>query len=67
MAGTTYTPNVTGKDGASITETEAKTENAWTTAGFTFGGDSPWVWDNSGVHMPSLKNSGIQPWPPYLQ
>jgi len=60
---TDVAPN--GKDGADISAENAKTKNTWTTAGFTFGGSSPWVWNDG--KMPSLKDVGTaQEWPPYF-
>jgi len=55
----------TGKDGASITAVQAKTQDTWTDADFDFNVDGPWVW-NSANSRPVLRNEVPQAWPEYL-
>jgi len=59
-----------GLDGFGLSTTEIKTKAVWETAGFRFTDSAtagPWVWDSSGLHMPSLQNVGTpQTWPAYL-
>ena len=61
-SGTPPYTNANNENGADVSTGDAKTQATWTTAGFTFGGTSPWVWNASG--MPSLSGVGmVQAWP----
>jgi hypothetical protein len=54
-------------DGANLSAITVMTSKAtWEAAGFDFSATGSWVWDNTGVNMPSLRNSTPQPWPAYL-
>jgi len=62
VASNTYTG---GKDGASLTATQVKTQTAWETAGFVFNSSSyPWTWASG--WMPYLYINNRQTWPSFL-
>ena len=55
------------ENGAGMANTDAKLQNAWERAGFTFGsGEGQWAWNGS-LGMPSLINDGVfASWPNWL-
>jgi len=54
------------KEGADLNTAQLKTRAAWEKAGFSFGADSIWVWNQNG--MPRLRNQkNTVPWPEYLE
>ena len=59
--------NATGVDGAAISAVTAKTQGAWTTAGFSFGStdSSPWVWEDGKMPRLYFEAAG-RDWPTHL-